>query len=76
MAYPTAVNDQITDSVTQTNVEVLANSPAAAIGSLFQTSANASSLILQNAVSNQQNLNSVYSAVTSASIDRLLNKSK
>lgn len=28
MAIPTAVNDQITDAVTQANVKVLAESPA------------------------------------------------
>uniref|UniRef100_UPI0009BAF0F2 RebB family R body protein n=1 Tax=Chromobacterium subtsugae TaxID=251747 RepID=UPI0009BAF0F2 len=37
MANNTAVNDQITDAVTQTNVKVLAEAPAMAMGSLFQT---------------------------------------
>lgn len=34
MAYPTPVNDQITDSVTQSNVQVLASSPATAMGAI------------------------------------------
>ncbi|MEM7246316.1 MAG: RebB family R body protein, partial [Acidobacteriota bacterium] len=36
MAYPTSVNDQITDSVTQANVKVLADAPAMAMASLYQ----------------------------------------
>ncbi|WP_204334085.1 RebB family R body protein, partial [Klebsiella pneumoniae] len=36
MAFPTAVNDQITDSVTQANVQVLGASPAIAMGNLYQ----------------------------------------
>ena len=36
MAYPTSVNSQITDSVTQANVEVLCLAPAIAMGNLFQ----------------------------------------
>lgn len=41
MAFPTAVNDQITDSVTQANVEVLGTAPAMAMGSLFQATSQA-----------------------------------
>jgi hypothetical protein len=41
MAYPTAVNNQITDSVTQANVKVLGDAPAMAMGNLFQASAQA-----------------------------------
>lgn len=41
MAFPTAVNDQITDSVTQANVKVLGDAPAMAMGSLFQATAQA-----------------------------------
>ncbi len=41
MAFPTAVNSQITDSVTQANVKVLGDAPAMALGSLFQANAQA-----------------------------------
>ena len=41
MAFPTAVNDQITDSVTQANVKVLGDAPAVAMGNLFQATAQA-----------------------------------
>jgi len=74
MAEPTAVNGQITDSITQTNVEVLGNSPAMAMGSLFQASSNSLSIAFQNAVSNQQNLYALSSAVTTRCVDVLLSK--
>lgn len=41
MAFPTAVNDQITDSVTQANVKVLGDAPAMAMGNFFQATAQA-----------------------------------
>lgn len=75
MAEPTPVNGQITDSITQTNIEVLGNSPAMAMGSLYQTASNAMGIAFQNAVSNQQNLNSLSSAVTSRCVDFLLGRS-
>ncbi|HEX5783108.1 MAG TPA: RebB family R body protein [Burkholderiaceae bacterium] len=36
MAYPTAVNNQITDAVTQANVKVPGDAPAMAMGQLFE----------------------------------------
>ena len=48
------VNPQITDAVTQTNVNVVGEAPAMAMGSLYQTAAMASSVSLQNAVAAQQ----------------------
>jgi hypothetical protein len=41
MAFPTSVNDQITDSVTQANVKVLGDAPAVAMGNLYQATAQA-----------------------------------
>lgn len=40
MAFPTAINDQITDAVTQANVKVLTGAPAMA-RNLYQASAQA-----------------------------------
>jgi hypothetical protein len=51
MAFPTAVNDQITDSVTQANVKVLGDAPAIALGNLYQ----ATSQSLANAAHNATN---------------------
>ena len=75
MAEPTAVNGQITDSITQSNIEVLGNSPAMAMGSLYQAASHSMGIAFQNAVSNQQNLNSLSSAVTSRCVDFLLGRS-
>ena len=44
MAFPTAVNSQITDAVTQTNVKVLGDAPAMAMGNLYQATAQALAL--------------------------------
>lgn len=40
-AWPTAVNSQITDAVTQANVKVIGEAPAMAMGQLFTTTAGA-----------------------------------
>ncbi len=72
MAFPTAVNSQITDSVTQSNVEVLASAPATALAALYEVVAASLSLAAQNAVSNQQNLNTITEAVTTKCVQKIL----
>ena len=72
MAYPTPVNDQITDSVTQSNVEVLGSSPAQAMASLMQVLSSSLSIAVENTVANQQNANNINSAVTSMCVNTLL----
>ena len=54
MAFPTAVNDQITDAVTQANVKVLGDAPAMAMGNLYQATAQALSNAAHNATTAQQ----------------------
>ena len=54
MASPTAVNDQVTDSVTQTSVTVMAESPAIALSSQILSSCQAHALMAYNAVYAQQ----------------------
>ncbi len=56
MAYPTLVNDQITDSVTQANVKVLGDAPAMAMGAIFQSLSHSTGILYENAVSSQQQL--------------------
>lgn len=73
MAFPTAVNSQITDAVTQTNVMVLGVSPAQALGSMSQIAAHSAGLSMQNAVSNQQSMNQINTAVVTAAVNRLFN---
>ena len=49
MAFPTAVNDQITDSVSQANLKVLGDAPAMALGNLYQATAQALANAAHNA---------------------------
>ncbi len=53
-AFPTPVNSQITDAVTQANVKVIAESPAMAMGSIYQALAHSTGILFENAVSQQQ----------------------
>ncbi|MBR7560457.1 RebB family R body protein, partial [Mycobacterium tuberculosis] len=41
MAFPTAVNDQITDSVTQAHTQVLGDGRAVAVGNRYRATAQA-----------------------------------
>lgn len=72
MAFPTAVNDQITDSVTQANVKVLGDAPAIAMGNLFQASAQALSNSAHNATSSQQQTSVTAQAATTMGVATLL----
>lgn len=54
MAFPTSVNDQTTDSVTQSNVGVLGEAPAIAMGNLYQATAQALANAAHNATNAQQ----------------------
>lgn len=54
MAFPTSVNDQITDSITQANTKVLGDSPAMALGNLYQATSQALSIAAHNATNVQQ----------------------
>lgn len=54
MAFPTAVNPQITDAVTQANVKVVGEAPAFAMGSIYQSVAQSAGILFQNALASQQ----------------------
>ncbi len=72
MAIPTAVNGQITDAVTQSNISVLGNAPAEALGSLFLAASHAQGLAAANAVAAQQQAFSLAQAVTTRCVMALL----
>jgi len=59
MAYPTSVNNQITDAVTQSNVKVVAEAPAFAMGSIYQSLAHSTGILFENAVAAQQQQNTL-----------------
>lgn len=54
MAYPTAVNNQITDSISQSGVQVLGSAAPMALASLLQSMAHAMALAAHNATLAQQ----------------------
>lgn len=64
MADNTAVNSQITDSVTQVNTKVLGDAPAIAMGNLYQATAQALGLAALNATNAQQQSNMTAQATT------------
>jgi len=68
MAFPTAVNSQITDSVTQANVKVLGDAPAVAMGNLYQATAQALSNAAHNATTAQQQTNITAQAATTMGV--------
>jgi hypothetical protein len=53
MAFPTPVNGQITDAVTQQGVSVLAQAPAMAMGAIYQSAAHSIGILFQNATQAQ-----------------------
>ncbi len=63
MAYPTPVNDQITDAVTQPNVLSLGLSPALAASTLYQAIAQAMGNAANNATTAQQQGSILFNAV-------------
>lgn len=76
MAFPTAVNSQITDAVTQANVQVLGVAPAQALGMLEVALSQSLALAAANAVSQQQNANILMNAVSARAVARLLGAEK
>jgi hypothetical protein len=71
MAFPTSVNDQITDSVTQANVKVLGDAPAMAMGNLFQATSQALSMAAHNATTAQQQASITAQAATTMGVATL-----
>jgi len=71
MAFPTSVNDQITDSVTQSNVKVLADAPAMALATLYQATAQALANAAHNATTAQQQNNVTAQAATTMGVTKL-----
>jgi len=68
MAIPTAVNGQITDAVTQSNVKVLGDAPAMAMGAIYQSLGHSTGILYENAVSAQQQLGIAAQAATNQGV--------
>jgi hypothetical protein len=71
MAFPTSVNSQITDSITQANVEVLGVAPAVAMGNLYQAIAQALANAAHNATAAQQQSYITAQAATAAGVAQI-----
>jgi len=68
MAYPTLVNSQITDALTQQGLSVLANASAVAMGSIYQSAAHSISILYQNAVQAQRQASICAQAATNQGV--------
>ncbi|MBK9036170.1 MAG: RebB family R body protein [Myxococcales bacterium] len=62
------VNPQITDAVTQTNVKILGDAPAMAMGLLYQATAQALANAAHNATVMQQQANTILQATTTQGV--------
>ena len=72
MAFPTAVNSQITDSITQANTKVLGDAPAIAMGNLYIATSQALWNAAHNATNNQQQSWVTMQAATTSGVSTLL----
>jgi hypothetical protein len=68
MAIPTPVNGQITDAVTQSNVKVVGDAPAMAMGAIYQSLAHSTGILYENAASAQQQLAIAAQAATNQGV--------
>ena len=68
MAFPTAINDEITDAITQTNVTVLGEATAVALANLYQTMAHSTGLAFENAVNAQSQQNILAQTATTQGV--------
>jgi hypothetical protein len=71
MAYPTNVNSQITDAVTQSNLEVLGVSPAMATSNLYMAISQALANAAHNATAAQQQTWITAQAATAAGVAQI-----
>ncbi|MGH1518148.1 RebB family R body protein [Chryseobacterium sp. JK1] len=67
----TTVNEQITDAVTQSNVKVVAESPAVALSNVYQTAAHSTGIMFENAVNAQNQQNILTQAATTQGISQI-----
>jgi hypothetical protein len=68
MAYPTLVNSQITDAVTQQNVSVLGSASTVAMGTIYQSAAHSLSILYQNATQAQRHASICAQAATNQGV--------
>lgn len=69
--YPTSVNSQVTDSVSQVNTAVLGDSPAVSVGNLMVATSQALSNAAHNATAGQQQTGITAQAATVQGVSTL-----
>ncbi|WP_305968795.1 MULTISPECIES: RebB family R body protein [unclassified Mameliella] len=62
------VNPQVTDAVTQSNVKVVSEAPAMALGSLYQAMSHSTGILFENAVNAQQQAQILAQAATNQGV--------
>ncbi len=65
---PDSVSPMITDAVTQSNVKVVAEAPAMAMGSLYQTMAHSTGILFENNVAASQQQNTLAQAAANQGV--------
>ncbi|MGO1119704.1 RebB family R body protein [Rhodovibrionaceae bacterium A322] len=68
MATPTALNDQITDSVAQSALVVMGTNPTVSLAAMTQSFAHSTSLLYESAVANFQQLSTAGQAATNQGV--------
>lgn len=68
------VNGQITDAVTQSNVKVVAESPAVALSNVYQTAAHSTGIMFENAINAQNQHNILTQAATTQGVTQIYSK--
>lgn len=71
MSFPTAVNSQVTDSVTQVNTKVVGEAPSVSTGNLMIATSQALSNAAHNATSGQQQTGLTAQAATTTGVSTL-----
>jgi len=76
MAQPEVVNGAVIDAIANTNTKVLAEAPAMAMGSLFQTIGNSVAMAAANSVYAQQQANVGAQAASTLAVTKLFSQNK
>ena len=69
-------NPKIVDALATTGTNVLSNSPSVALSIFYQAAGQAFSLTMQNAASNQQNMNALNPTIVANALNELTKPSK
>jgi Killing trait len=62
------VNEQVTDAVTQSNVKVIAESPAFAMSAVYQALGHSTGILFENAIAAQQQQNTLALAASNQGV--------